>query len=243
MPDSRGLRAEEEINLYYWVVGKKAFLQSALDVSSPISVHKQLEQGRKHLLVESLRVFEEAGDWDNIYQLCEFALTRDDENGRPSFLAFDMRVWKAFTKAATMKSNVEEYVPLCFLFSLSHPMSNLWNSALAKVTSVLDRFVAATNVPPMYKKNMRLVSLELAFQGPSSVPSGIGGFDIPSSRVIVLFLVIEQGLFLRAAFDDVKQYVGQLTFEEAKYFIDNFSKILLGKVSSFHTKCLVKFWI
>lgn len=84
----------------------------------------------------------------------------------------------------------------------------------------------------MYKKNIRLVTLELAFRGPTSLPSGIAGYEKPSSRVITLYLVLEQGLSQRAAFDDVKQYVGQLTFEEAKYFIDNFSKILLGKVSS-----------
>lgn len=108
-PTIRGLRAEEEINLYYWVVGKDAFLKSAVETSSPISVHKQLEQGRKHLLGESLRVFEEAADWDNVYQLCEYALSRDDENGRPSFLAFDMRIWRSFINAATMKSDVERY--------------------------------------------------------------------------------------------------------------------------------------
>lgn len=84
----------------------------------------------------------------------------------------------------------------------------------------------------MYKKNIRLVTLELAFRGPTSLPSGITGYEKPSPRVITLYLVLEQGLSQRAAFDDVKQYVGQLTFEEAKYFIDNFSKILLGKVSS-----------
>lgn len=81
-------------------------------------MHKQLEQGRKHLLVESLRVFEEAGDWENVYQLCQDALNLSDDNGVPSFLAFDMRTWKLFIQAATMKSDADRYVHshLCCFF-------------------------------------------------------------------------------------------------------------------------------
>lgn len=108
-PAARGLREEEEINLYYRVGGKDAFLKSVANTSTTISVHKQLEQGRKHLFIESLRAFEEAGDWDNVYLLCEYALSRNDEQGAPSFLAFDMRTWKSFIKAASMKSNIEAY--------------------------------------------------------------------------------------------------------------------------------------
>lgn len=83
----------------------------------------------------------------------------------------------------------------------------------------------------MYKKNIGLVTLELAFQHSSSSLSSVTGSDKPSPRVITLYLVIEQNLFQRATFDDVKEYVGQLSFNEAKYFIDNFSKTLLVKVS------------
>lgn len=67
----------------------------------------QLDQGRKYLLLESLRIFEESEDWDNVYSLCEFALSKTDEKGNPSFIAFDMRIWKLFIKAATMKSDTE----------------------------------------------------------------------------------------------------------------------------------------
>lgn len=82
----------------------------------------------------------------------------------------------------------------------------------------------------MYKKNIGLVTLELAFQGPTTFPSSIASSGKPSPRIITLYLILEQSLFQRSAFDDVKEYVGQLPFEEAKYFIDNFSRILLGKV-------------
>lgn len=101
------MREEEEINLYYQIIGKDAYLKSITDKASEISVFKQFDQGRKHLLTESLKALEEAGDWDNIYDLCHHALSRKDEEGRPSFLAFDMRIWKLFVKAASDKPDAE----------------------------------------------------------------------------------------------------------------------------------------
>lgn len=103
----RGLREEEEINLYYRVGGKEAYLKSVSTESNPITVLEQYNQGRKNLLRESLEAFEMAEDWDNAYSLCLQALTKEDEAGKPSFLALDMRIWKLFVKAATMKSDVE----------------------------------------------------------------------------------------------------------------------------------------
>lgn len=103
----RGLREEEEINLYYRVGGKEAYLKSLSAESNPINVLEQYNQGRKHLLRESLEVFEAAEDWDNVYSLCLQALRKEDGDGKPSFLAFDMRIWKLFVKAASMKSDVE----------------------------------------------------------------------------------------------------------------------------------------
>lgn len=104
-------------------------------------------------------------------------------------------------------------------------------SALADATAILDKFVSTeASVSPMYKKNIGLVTLELAFQNPAGLLAGVTDPDRASSRVITLYLILEQCLFQRSAFDDVKDYIGQLTFEEAKYFLDNFSKILLGKV-------------
>lgn len=98
---------------------------------------------------------------------------------------------------------------------------------------ILDKFVSTnTSVAPMYKRNIGLVTLELAFQGPPSLLAGIAGPGRASSRVITLYLILEQSLFQRSAFDDVKEYIGQLTFEDARYFIDNFSKTMLGKVSA-----------
>lgn len=109
----RGLREEEEINLYYHVAGKDAYLKSLSSSSSaaaednPIGVLEQFGQGRKHLLQQSLETLREAGDWETIYATCRRALSREDEGGRPSFLAFDMRIWKLFVKSASMQGDVE----------------------------------------------------------------------------------------------------------------------------------------
>lgn len=82
----------------------------------------------------------------------------------------------------------------------------------------------------MYKKNIGLALLELAFSSPTSlVPPGLDPSK-PSYRVIQLYLFIEQNLLQRATFDDVKEYVSQLTFEEAKYFVDSLSNTVVGKV-------------
>lgn len=103
----RGLRDEEEINLYYHVAGKEAYLESLSAEGNPIGVLEQFKQGRKHLLQQSLQTLEEAGDWETIYSTCRQALSKEDENGKPSFLAFDMRIWKLFVKSASMKGDVE----------------------------------------------------------------------------------------------------------------------------------------
>lgn len=103
----RGLREEEEINLYYHVAGKEAYIKSLSVEGNPIGVLEQFKQGRKHLLQQSLETLVEAGDWETIYSTCRQALRKEDGNGKPSFLAFDMRIWKLFVKSASMQGDVE----------------------------------------------------------------------------------------------------------------------------------------
>ncbi|KAK7717969.1 hypothetical protein SLS63_010620 [Diaporthe eres] len=206
----RGLREEEEINLYYHVAGKEAYLKSLSAEGSPIGVLEQFKQGRKHLLLQSLESLEEAGDWETIYSTCRQALSKEDDNGKPSFLALDMRIWKLFVKSAGMKGDVE--------------------AAFTEVQEVLQKFVSVQQgVAPMYKKNIGLALLELAFSSPTSLLPPSLDPDKPSYRVIQLYLFIEQNLLQRATFDDVKEYVSQLTFDEAKYFVNNLSNIVAGK--------------
>lgn len=140
-----GLREEEEINLYYRVGGKEAYLKSLSAEGNPVGVLEQYRQGRKYLLRESLESFEKAEDWDNVYILCRQALSTEDGNGKPSFLAFDMRVWKLFVKAASMKSNVEAYVPV---LHHPHPPTQTWGKGIHK------DFIANRSPAPSPKSRM-----------------------------------------------------------------------------------------
>lgn len=227
------MRGEEEINLYYRIIGKDAHLKSAIGGDGPIDVIQQFNQGRKHLLLESLRVLEEAEDWDNIYNLCHQALSKNGADGKPSFLAFDMRVWKLFVKAASLRSDIEGCV-LCFVcLVLPHIISNIHLRAFTALQNILHRFVSIQDgIAPMYKKNIGLALLDLTFRSPPSLLPSSSGPGRPSARVVQLLLFIDQNLLQRATFDDVKHYVADLTFEEAKCFIDNLVKTLSGPVST-----------
>jgi hypothetical protein len=86
----------------------------------------------------------------------------------------------------------------------------------------------------MYKKNIALAILELTFKSPPSLLPPSLDPERPSPRVIQLYLFIEQNLLQRSTFDDIKEYMAELTFDEAKYFIENLSKITSGKVSLTH---------
>lgn len=107
------------------------------------------------------------------------------------------------------------------------------SSAFTEVQEVLQKFVAVQQgVAPMYKKNIGLALLELAFSSPTALLPPSLDPSKPSYRVIQLDLFIEQNLLQRATFDDVKEYVSQLTFEEVKYFVNNLSNTVAGKVST-----------
>jgi hypothetical protein len=71
---------------------------------------KQFGQGKKHLLLQALDVFESQHKWDEAYDSCRQALNRKDEDGLPSYLAADWRVWKTFIAAASKKPNPQVYV-------------------------------------------------------------------------------------------------------------------------------------
>ena len=67
-------------------------------------------QGRKDLFVEALQLFEEWGEWDMVFRFCEEALAKDDEDGSPSLLGSDLRVWKAFITSAGKQPDDERLV-------------------------------------------------------------------------------------------------------------------------------------
>ena len=83
----------------------------------------------------------------------------------------------------------------------------------------------------MYKKNLSLALLETTFQLP-------GGSQPPDSeprgmthRVVQIGLFLQQYFDKLSAFEDVKAYVADLSFEEAKTLMEEILPKLLDGVS------------
>jgi hypothetical protein len=82
----------------------------------------------------------------------------------------------------------------------------------------------------MYKKNIALALLETSFRIPKTLlpeNAGPGGL---TQRVTQICLFLDQNYDRLSAFDDLKVYVAELTFGEAKYFVEEMIPKLAGNV-------------
>ncbi|KAK3984114.1 N-acetyltransferase B complex non catalytic subunit-domain-containing protein [Cladorrhinum sp. PSN332] len=201
----RGLLTEEEVCLYYRVLlshGTKEEFLARLQ-SPKLGAIAQLKQSRKLLLCEALDALEKWGEWDQIYNLCREALTLGLEGVTTPFFVCDLRIWKKFASAASKATDVD--------------------AALTEVQNILNGFIEIKDkANPMYKKNISLALLEATFRLPSTTlnpnhhhQSGL------SPRVAQIGLYLDQYYERLAAFDDVKGYVAELSFEEVKSFMED----------------------
>jgi N-terminal acetyltransferase B complex non-catalytic subunit len=71
----------------------------------------------------------------------------------------------------------------------------------------------------MYKKNIALALLETSFRIPKALLSS-NGSDQLTPRLTQLCLFLDQNYDRLSAFDDLRGYVTELSFEEAKYFVE-----------------------
>jgi len=83
----------------------------------------------------------------------------------------------------------------------------------------------------MYKKNIALALLETSFRIPKSLLADSTGSDQLTPRLAQLCLFLDQNYDRLSAFDDLKGYVAELSFEEAKYFVEGMIPKLIGDVS------------
>jgi len=105
---------------------------------------------------------------------------------------------------------------------------------LAEVQAILKKFIDLSDkAPAMYKKSISLALLEATFRQPiaASSDSDRQGFTL---RVAQIGLFLENYFDKLSAFDDVKDYVAELTFEEAKYFMEDILAKMLAEVSKSH---------
>lgn len=72
----------------------------------------------------------------------------------------------------------------------------------------------------MYKKNISLAQLETTFRLPATLLTPSPDHKGLTPRVYQIGLFLENYYDRLAAFDDVKGYVAQLSFEEAKAFTE-----------------------
>ncbi|VBB81203.1 Putative protein of unknown function [Podospora comata] len=200
----RGLLTEEEVCLYYRVLlshGTKEEFLTRLR-SPKLGAISQLKQGHKLLFCECLDALETWGEWDTIYELCRDALKLGLDGSTTPFFVCDLRIWKRFVAAATEATNAD--------------------AALDEVQEVLKQFIELKDkATPMYKKNISLALLETTFRLPSTTINPDHEETALSPKVVQIGLFLDQYYERFAAFDDVKGYVAELGYEEAKTFLED----------------------
>ena len=186
--------------------------------SPTIGALRQFEEGKKHLFLRGLTTFAKRGEWDVVYDFCSQALGKKDSDGSPSFLAADWRVWKLFIEAASKQFNEQEFVTISTIILL-HSSDNT-PSAFTTVQERLQSLGSVkTKVAQMYVKNIGLASVELAFRLPASLLP-LSSKDLPTPRVLQICLFLDQQFDKISLFDDLKPYIEELSYEEARHLLD-----------------------
>lgn len=84
----------------------------------------------------------------------------------------------------------------------------------------------------MYKRNIALALLETSFRIPKALLTGSAGSDRLTPRLTHICLYLDKNFDRLSAFDDLRGYVTELSFEEAKYFIEDMIPKLAGDVGA-----------
>lgn len=107
-------------------------------------------------------------------------------------------------------------------------------SAIGEVQVILKRFIDIKDkASEMYKKNLSLALLETTFRlsvttlNPNHDSIGL------SPRVVQIGLFLDQYFERLAAFDDIKGYVADLSFEEAKALLENVVPRIVDEVCAY----------
>lgn len=113
---ARGIKTEEEILLLYDVVETHGTAEdyvklTASPVFGPI---RQLQEGRKELLLRVGHKYRSTSNWQSLFDLCKSALSQVDENDQPTMMAADWLIWREFIGAAEKLAETDsEYALLC----------------------------------------------------------------------------------------------------------------------------------
>ncbi|KAK4124351.1 hypothetical protein N657DRAFT_655625 [Parathielavia appendiculata] len=211
-PTDRGLLTEEEICLYFRVLlshGTKEEFVSRLK-SPKLGAISQLKEGRKLLFCEGLNALETWGEWELIYNFCREALTFGLEGTTSPFFVCDLQIWRKFASSASKVTDSD--------------------SALSEVQAILKRYIELKDkASAMYKKNLSLALLETTFRLPATTLNPAHDNLGLTPRVVQLGLFLDQYFERLSAFDDIKGYVAELSFEEIKTLMEGVLPKLLDE--------------
>ncbi|KAM0339907.1 hypothetical protein ACHAPU_010739 [Fusarium lateritium] len=205
-PQPRSIQTEEEILLFYEVTEKHGSRDDfAKLTSSPIfNPLAQFRKGRKELLLRTITRHQQDQDFEAIFQLCKECLSTDDENGQPSLLAADWKVWRHFIEAAaqikTVMPDVEE-----------------------TVQSLLLKFIKSPNLRPIYKRVILLARVSAAFNLATNDEDDLVEDEPSSFRLKELIKYIHDQGINAACFDDIKPFVEKLNPSAMKHLAYDFA--------------------
>ena len=201
------LAGEEEFLFYFRVLAAHGtvdnYVQRAVADASQGVVKQFAASGRKQLLYEVLAQLEATAQWTTVFAICKEVLSLtaddDDEGGRPSTLACDVRIWNALIAAAQQQADTE--------------------GAFDAVQALLQRFVAAKpTLPPLHAKNISLALLQTVARMPPSLT--------PQSMLVEqLVIFIAANVDRASVFGDVKTYVETLSFGDARDLLQKLGEI------------------
>ncbi|KAK2073263.1 hypothetical protein P8C59_007555 [Phyllachora maydis] len=210
---ARGLKLEEEFNLYYTVLlthGSKDDYRKQIQ-SPKLGAIVLFENGYKFQFLQALRTLTGWGDWDIVFGLCDKALSLPTDSGAPSYLASDWHVWKAFIGAAVNMQNTD--------------------ASFQRIQHVMNTYTSARcSVADIYRKNAKLAILEMTFRNPRADLPPSAKHRNYTSRVVQLGLFLEEEYTSLSVFDDIKDYFVELSHREIdQLFLEIIPKMSVKK--------------
>ncbi|PHH62658.1 hypothetical protein CDD81_6804 [Ophiocordyceps australis] len=197
---ARGIRSEEEVLLLYDIIDTHGTSQdfAKLFYSPIFSPVSQFRLGRKEPFLRAVDKYRRQGDWQVVFELCSECLADGDEDDEPTLLACDWLVWRSFIEAASQLKSV--------------------NIGTTKtVQSLLVRLLKSKRLRPIYKRNIMLARLSVAFQLGSGDEDDLQDGRPHSMRMRELIAYLEDQKTSLACFDDIKGSIDKLDAPALSY--------------------------
>nr|RBQ88640.1 hypothetical protein FVER53263_05811 [Fusarium verticillioides] len=215
-PQPRSVQTEEEILLLYDVTEKHGSKDDlAKLVSSPVfSPLVQFRKGRKELMLRTISHYQQEQQFEAIFELCRDCLSIQGENGQPSLMAVDWKVWQHFIEAATeIKNTKPEYVR-----AQEQKKPRLTISSIEKtVQQLLLKFIKSPNLRPIHKRTILLARVSAAFNLASNDDDDVIENEPASFRLKELISYVKSQGTNAACFDEIKAFAERLNPAALKY--------------------------